>query len=89
MVLVLRTSLEKGEVVEYSMHWSCLRVLEDGLMINPFSACTQPSILVRVIKTKSTRKGVVSGGGKQEQVRLTKRPKAITKSYISRWRGLR
>ena len=68
------TSLEKGEVVEYSMHWSCLWLLDDGLVINPFSACTQPSILVLVIKTKSTRKSVVNGGGRQEQVRLAKRP---------------
>jgi len=26
------------------------------------------------------------GGGKQEQVRLAKRPKAILKPYVSRWR---
>ena len=70
------------------MHWSCLWLLDDGLVINPFSTCTQPSILVIIIKTKSTRKSVVSGGGKQEQVRLEKRPKAILKHYVSGWREM-
>lgn len=70
------------------MHWSCWWLLDDGLVINPFSTCTQPSILVIVIKTKSTQKSVVSGGGKQEQVRLEKRPKAILKHYVSGWREM-
>ena len=77
--MILTTSLKKGEVVEYSMHWSCLWLLVDGLVINPFSACTQPSILVLVIKTKSTRKSVVNGGGRQEQVRLANCFRAFVK----------
>ena len=55
-------------------------------MINPFSACTQPSILVLVIKTKLTRKSVVNGGGRQEQVRLANCFRAFVKPYVSGWR---
>lgn len=64
------------------MHWSCLSLLVDGLVVNPFSTCTQPSILASEQLPGMTTASVEGCGSPEERSDLLKRPNAIL-SYIS------
>lgn len=64
------------------MHWSCLWLLVDGLVVYPFSTCTQPSILASEQLPGMTTASVEGCGSPEERSDLVKRPNAIL-SYIS------
>jgi len=65
------------------MRESCLWLLDVGLVVNPFSACTQPSIL----ESERRRANDYAQAVWWVEGSFTKRPKAIFGPYISRWRA--